>query len=248
MLSNPIMNQLSAMKLTGMAEALEEQWQDNSLSALSFDERFGFIVDREYSVRSSRLLQSRLKLAKLHISEATLADIDYQQKRQLDEKQIASLATGEWIKQSQNLILTGATGTGKTYLACALAHKACMLGFRARYWRISRLLEELELAKADGRYLNVIKSLARVNVLILDDWAMVKLQGQYQQLILDILDDRYQKHSTIITSQLPVTSWYEQIQDSTFADAILDRLLGQSQIIQLSGPSMRKRTGTEIKG
>lgn len=241
MLTNPIIKQLQSMRLTGMAEALSEQMLESSVSTLSFDERLSLLVDREYSLRGNRLLQSRLRQAKLHISDATLADIDYQQKRQLDKKQISHLATGEWIQQHQSLILTGATGTGKTYLACALAHKACMLGYRAQYWRVTRLLEELDLAKADGRYLNLVKTLSRINLLVLDDWAMVKLQGQHQQLMLDILDDRYQKHSTLITSQLPVTSWYEQIKDATFADAILDRLLGQTQIIQLNGPSLRKK-------
>ena len=241
MLLNPIIKQLQSMRLSGMAEALSEQLQDNSLTSLSFDERLSLLVDREHSLRANRLLHSRLRQARLHIADAALSDIDYQQKRQLDKKQIAHLATGEWIQQRQNLILTGATGTGKTYLACALAHKACMLGYRAQYWRITRLLEELDLAKADGRYLNMLKNFSRINLLLLDDWAMVKLQGQHQQLMLDILDDRYQKHSTVITSQLPVTSWYEQIKDATFADEILDRLLGQAQIIQLNGPSLRKK-------
>ena len=205
------------------------------------------IEQHSKSIRTNRLLQSRLRKAKLHISQANMADVEYRQDRQLDKKQMAHLAMGDWLVQRQSLILTGATGTGKTYLSCALAHKACMLRYRDQYWRVTRLLEELDLAKADGRYLNLIKALARVDLLVLDDWAMVKLQGQHQQLILDILDDRYQKHSTLITSQLPITSWHEQIKDGTFADAILDRLLGQAQIIQLSGPSMRAKL-TKKKG
>lgn len=241
MLSNPIINQLTSMKLKGMAEALSEQCQDQTTNALSFNERLSLLVDREHSLRANRLLSSRLRLAKLHIPNATLADIEYKPERKLDKQQVAGLASGEWLEQRQNLILTGATGTGKTYLACALTHKGCMLGLRAQYWRVTRLLEELDLAKADGRYLNMAKSLAKLDLLVLDDWAMVKLQGQHQQLILDVLDDRYQKHSTLITSQLPITAWYEQIKDATFADAIIDRLLGQAQIIQLSGPSMRKK-------
>lgn len=248
MLSNPIINQLSSMKLKGMAEALSEQYQDKTISNLDFEERLSLLVDREHSMRANRLLSSRLRQAKLHIPQATLADIEYRPERKLDKQQIARLSSGEWLEQCQNLILTGATGTGKTYLACALAHKACMLGLRVQYWRVTRLLEELELTKADGRYLNIIKAFSRLNLLVLDDWAMVKLQGQHQQLILDILDDRYQKHSTLITSQLPITSWYTQIKDSTFADAILDRLLGQAQIIQLSGASMRKKNTSKKEG
>lgn len=241
MLTNPIINQLKSMKLGGMAEALSEQWQDAAITELSFEERLGLLVDREQCSRSNRLMRSRLRQAKLHISTACVADINYREDRQLDKKQITHLSAGEWLHQHQNLILTGATGTGKTYLACALAHKACLLGFRVQYWRMTRLLEELDLAKSDGRYLTILKGLARLNLLILDDWGMVKIQGQHQQLLLDVLDDRYQKQSTLITSQLPITTWYEQIKDGTFADAILDRLLGQAQIIQLNGPSMRKR-------
>jgi DNA replication protein DnaC len=233
--------QLKTLKLTGMQEALSEQLQTPQAKELSFEERLSLLLDREIIVRTNRLMQSRLRQAKLHISQATLADINYRADRQLDKKQILSLGTGDWLEQRHNLILTGATGTGKSYLACALAHKACMLGYRAQYWRVTRLLEELDLSKADGRYLSLIKSLAKFQLLILDDWAMVKLQGQHQQLVLDVLDDRYQKTSTIITSQLPVTAWYEQIQDKTFADAILDRLLGQAQIIQLSGASLRQK-------
>lgn len=244
MLTHPMIDQLRSMKLTGMLEALCEQLQDAQIKSLSFEERLSLLLDREQILRSNRLLQSRLRQAKLHISQATLADIDYRPDRQLDKKQILQLSNGDWLQQSQSLILTGATGTGKSYLACALAHKACLLGYRPQYWRTTRLLEELELAKADGRYLICIKALARFNLLILDDWAMVKLQGVQQQLILDVLDDRYQKASTVITSQLPVTAWYEQIEDKTFADAILDRMLGQAQIIQLNGPSMRKNKPT----
>jgi len=247
MLIHPTIDQLKTLKLTGMLEALSEQLQNPQISTLSFEERLGLLLDREHSVRTNRLMQSRLRQAKLHISQATLADIDYRADRQLDKKQISKLSMGDWLEQHQNLLFTGATGTGKSYLACALAHKACMLGFRAQYWRVTRLLEELELAKADGRYLILLKSLARFHLLILDDWAMIKLQGQHQQLLLDVLDDRYQKASTIITSQLPVTAWYEQIKDKTFADAILDRLLGQAQIIQLSGSSLRQKKPAENK-
>lgn len=241
MLSNPIMNQLTAMKLSGMVEALSEQYADTSMASLGFDERLSLLIDREYNFRSNRLLQSRLRQAKLHIPNATLADIDYRAERKLDKQHMAHLSSGEWLQQHHNIIVTGATGTGKTYLACALAHKACLLGLRAQYWRTSRLLESLDLAKVDGRYLAKVKALTRLDLLVLDDWAMIKLQGQHQQLILDILDDRYQKHSTLVTSQLPITSWHEQIQDATFGDAILDRLLGQSQKIQLSGESMRQK-------
>ena len=247
MLTHPMIAQLSTLKLTGMLEAFSEQLQSTQTNTLSFEARLGLLLDREVCVRQNRLMRTRLRQAKLHISQAVLADVDYRADRQLDKKQIIQLSTGDWLEQHQNLILTGATGTGKTYLACALAHKACLLGYRAQYWRITRLLEELDLAKTDGRYLTLVKSLARFHVLIIDDWAMTKLQGQHQQLLLDVLDDRYQKVSTIITSQLPVSAWYEQIEDKTFADAIMDRLLGQAQMILLSGASMRQIKPAEDK-
>ena len=151
------------------------------------------------------------------------------------------MAAGEWIRRHNNLILTGATGTGKSWLACAFAHKACLLGYKAQYWRTTRLLETLDLGRADGRYINMIKALAKIDVLIVDDWGMVKISGCHQQHILDVLDDRYQKKSTLITSQLPPSNWHDQIHDATFADAILDRLLGEAHQLELKGPSLRQR-------
>ncbi len=241
MLIHPITDQLRQLKLTGMAEALSEQLQDNTVASLSFEERLGLLVDREYIFQKNRLLQSRLKQAKLHFTHASLEDINYNQARELDKKMVATLATGDWLRQHNNVILVGATGTGKSWLACAFAHKACLLGYRAQYWRTTRLVEALEIGRADGRYLNMIKVLAKCDVLILDDWAMVKLKGSHQQHILDVLDDRYQKKSTLITSQLPTSNWHEQILDSTFADAIMDRLLGEAYQLELKGPSLRPR-------
>ena len=241
MLTHPIIDQLTTLKMTGMAEALREQLQEASSQELPFETRLSLLVDREHSARTNRALNTRLRMAKLHISHATMVDIDYHCARKLDKHHIATLATGKWLEQKHNILITGATGTGKSYLACALAHKACLLGYKARYWRLTRLLEELDLAKADGRYLNLIKHLAKFHVLVLDDWAMTKLQGQHQQILLDLLDDRYQKAATLFTSQLPTDKWYEQITDRTFADAIVDRIMGQAQVITLSGPSLRKK-------
>ncbi len=241
MLIHPTIDQLRELKLTGMVEALSEQLQDNTATALSFEERLGFLIQREHTVRSNKLLQSRLKQSKLHFAQASLEDINYDQKRELDKSVVAKLATGEWIRQHNNLILTGATGTGKSWLACAFAHKACLLGYRTQYWRTTRLLEALDLGRADGRYMNMVKALAKVELLILDDWGMVKIKGSHQQYILDVLDDRYQKKSTLITSQLPPSHWHDQIHDATFADAIMDRLLGEAYQLQLKGPSLRQR-------
>jgi DNA replication protein DnaC len=147
MLIHPMLEQLKDLKFTGMLEALNEQLQDPKISTLSFEDRLSLLLDRETNVRTNRLMESRLRQAKLHITSATLADIDYSSERQLDKRQIMKLASGEWLEKKQNLIFTGATGTGKTYLACALAHKSCLLGYRAQYWRVTRLLEELELAR-----------------------------------------------------------------------------------------------------
>ncbi len=247
MLIHPAMEQLRELKLLGMAEALSEQLGDNTTAAFSFEERLGFLIERERIARRNKLLQSRLKLAKLHCAQACLADVNYNQQRGLDKTIIAKLATGDWVKQHNNLILTGATGTGKSWLACAFAHKTCLHGHRAQYWRINRLLEALELGRADGRYINMVKALAKIDLLILDDWGMVKLKGAHQQHILDVLDDRYQKKSTLITSQLPPSHWHDQIQDTTFADAIMDRLLGEAYQVQLKGPSLRKREVVDKK-
>ena len=242
MLLNATIEQLRELKLTGMMEALSEQLQDSTATALPFEERLGFLIERESIVRSNKILHSRLKQSKLHFPQASIEDVNYDQKRELNKGIIATLATGEWIRRRNNLILTGATGTGKSWLACAFAHKACLLGYRAQYWRTTRLLEALDLGRADGRYINMVKTLAKIDVLILDDWGMVKITGSHQQHILDVLDDRYQKKSTLITSQLPPSNWHDQINDATFADAIMDRLLGEAQQLELKGPSLRQKS------
>ncbi len=245
MLTNATMEQLRELKLMGMFEALSEQLQDNTATSLSFEERLGFLIERETIVRSNRLLSSRLKQSKLHFAQASLEDVNYDQRRALNKNEIAKLAAGDWLLKRNNFIITGATGTGKSWLACAFAHKACLLGYRAQYWRTSRLLETLEIGRADSRYVTMIKALAKVDMLILDDWGMVKLKGGHQQHILDVLDDRYQKKSTLITSQLPPSNWHEQIDNATFADAIMDRLLGDAYQLQLKGPSLRRQCKKE---
>ena len=246
MLIHPTLDQLRELRLTGMLEALSEQLEGNTATALPFEERLGLLIERELVRRRDKLLHSRLKQAKLHFSQASLEDINYAQARGLDKQSIAKLATGDWIKQHNNFIITGATGTGKSWLACAFAHKACLLGYRTQYWRTTRLLEALDFSLADGCYAKLIKTLAKIDVLILDDWAMVKITGSHQQHIFDILDDRYQKKSTLITSQLPAAHWHAQIQDATFADAIMDRLLGEAYQLSLKGPSLRQRQVSSV--
>ena len=239
MLMHPMLEQLKSLKLSGMVEVLNEQLQDKTIRELSFEERLGFMVERESTLRENKKLNRRLSKANLKFTQAAIADIDYRAERKLDKHLIATLATGDWIKTHSNFLITGATGTGKSWLSNALAHKACLLGYSAKYWRVSNLLEELALSKADGRYSKLIKALAKVDLLILDDWAMVKLQQGHQQGMFDLLDDRYQQKSTLVLSQVPVDHWYEQIANSTFADAIIDRMLSDSYRLELKGPSLR---------
>jgi DNA replication protein DnaC len=247
MLIHPIIEQLKQIKLHGMLAALTEQLQDPNSQALSFEERLGIMIDREVATQDNKKLGSRLRQAKLRHSQACLADLDTSSNRQLDNRLITTLSGCEWIKQGRSTIITGATGTGKSWLACALGHKACMSGFKVKYYRLSRLMEELMLGKGDGRYLTIVKALSKVNLLILDDWGMgdVLDNVQQQQAILDILDDRYNRYATLITSQYPIKYWHEKISDPTFADAILDRLLGGSSYqVELKGPSLRRKINT----
>jgi DNA replication protein DnaC len=247
MLTHPCVDQLKQLKIFGMAEALAEQNQDSNVKRLSFDERLGFLLQREVTMRANKQLKSLLAKAKLRYSHACMEDIAYGPQRKLDKQIIAKLSICDWIKESANVIITGATGTGKSWLGCALGHKACLLGFKVRYWKLSRLLEELMLGKTDGRYLRLVATLAKIDLLILDDWGMVKLKVEQQQALLDVLDDRYQQKATIITSQLPTRHWHEQQADPTFADAILDRALSNSYCLEISGDSMRRNGHKKAK-
>jgi DNA replication protein DnaC len=240
MLSPPTMEQLHALKLAAMAAAWTAQQQDAQASALSFDERFGLLVDAEWLARENARLTRSLKTAKLKLSQACLEAIDSPARRELDKALIRQLATGRWIAEHHHLLITGATGTGKTFVACALAHQACRQGYRALYWRVSRLFHALALARADGTYARLLAKLARVDVLVLDDLALVPLQDAERRDLLEVLEDRYGTRSTIVTSQVPPSHWHEAIGDPTLADAICDRLLHNSHRLVLKGPSRRK--------
>jgi len=246
MLLHPILDKLTSLRLRGMARAFTEQMQQPNINDLSFEDRFGLLVDVEVTEREDSRLQTRLRKAKLKLS-ACIEDIDYRTSRELDKTVILSLANCNWIKAHDNTIIIGATGTGKTYLACALAHKACLHGYTAYYNRLSRLLQELSVAKGDGRYTKLLTGLAKINVLVLDDWGLDGLNDEQRRNLLEVLDDRHGKQSTIVTSQLPVKMWHEAIGDNTLADAILDRLIHNSYRITLNGDSMRKiRASKEI--
>lgn len=238
MLNHPTLQKLRSLKLTGMADGLQEQLE-NPLSDLDFESRLSILVDRECCVRDTRQTSKRLKQARLK-QAACIEDIDYEKPRGLVKSKILELSRGKWIRQHLNLIITGSTGCGKTWLACAFAHRACLDGFTCRYLRLPRLWEELKIARADGSYTQWLMQLAKVDVLILDDWGLIASDAAQLRDLLEILDDRYQKRSTIVTSQLPVTHWHEHLNDATLADAILDRLIHNSLRIELKGPSMRK--------
>lgn len=239
MLLHPILNKLTNLRLKGMARAFADQLQQPGIDDLSFEDRFGLLVDVETTERENSRLQTRLRKAKLK-QLACIEDIDYRTSRGLDKTVILSLTNCNWIKSHDNTIIIGATGTGKTYLACALAHKACLHGYTAYYCRLSRLLQELSVAKGDGRYTKLLISLAKINALILDDWGLEGLNDDQRHNLLEVLDDRHGKQSTIVTSQLPVKMWHEAIGDKTLADAILDRLIHNSYRLTLNGDSMRK--------
>jgi DNA replication protein DnaC len=238
MLTHPTYDRLIALGLTGMAKALEEQRRQRNLEGLTFEERLGLLVDREAVERESKRLVSRLKYANLR-QTAVVEDLDTKAARGLDRALFAKLASGEWIARHQDLLITGKTGTGKSWLACALGHKACRDDRSVVYYRVPRLLDTLALARGDGRYPRLLKSLARVELLVLDDWGLAPLTSQQGRDLLDIVDDRHGRGSTILTSQVPVEHWHELIADPTIADAVLDRLVHTAHRLALDGPSMR---------
>lgn len=238
MLNNPTLDKLRSLKLTGMADAFSEQLQ-RPITDLDFEERLGLLVEREYLLRDNKKMERRLKQAKLQLN-ACMEDIDYKHPRGLNKSAILELFRCQWLSQHLNLLITGPTGCGKTYIACALAHKACIAGFTSRYYRLPRLWNELKIAKANGSYPNWLASIAKVDVIVLDDWGLVAPDEEQRRDLLEILEDRYQKRSTIITSQLAVSLWHEHLGDATLADAVLDRLIHNSIRIELNGESMRK--------
>ena len=240
MLSHPTLDPLRTLRLTGMVAALEEQHHTSDIASLDFEQRLGLLVDREITVRRNRQLQARLKQAQFQPS-AVWEDLDFIATRGLDKALMLQLACGQWIDQHLNCLITGPTGAGKSYVATALAHKACREGHSARYLRLPRLIQSLTSAKGDGTYPKLLKLLARFDLLVIDDWGIPTLDANAQRDLLEILDDRFNLRSTIVTSQLPVTHWHEYLGQATLADAILDRLVHNAYKIELKGESMRKQ-------
>ena len=204
MLTENTLETLRSLKLHGMAQALEQQRETPDTHALAFEERFGLLVDRERLYRQNGRYRGLLREARLKVSQACVEDISYKPGRGLDKSQIAALADGAWIQRGQNLLVTGPTGSGKTWISCALAHQACRQGLQGRYWRVPRLFEEIRIAHGDGSYLKLLKRLAKAPVLILDDWGLIALSTQDRADLLEILDDRLNVRSTVLCSQLPV--------------------------------------------
>jgi DNA replication protein DnaC len=245
MLTAPTLEKLQYLKLDAMAHAWGEQQQHAEMTSLAFDERFGFRVDAEWLARENKRLARALNEAKLKFPPACVEAIDYPARRELDKAVIRQRATCRWVQEHQNVIIIGATGVGKSFIGCALAAQACRKGFRAYYRRAPRLFHDLALARADGTYVRVLGKLARVDVLLIDDWGLAPLADQERRDVLEILEDRYGDRSTIITSQLPPAQWHDYLADATLADAICDRVLHNAHRIVLKGPSRRKEIKLE---
>ena len=240
MMQQQCLTQLRTLKLSGMVQAVELQWcQPQTYDDLGFDERLGLMVNQELTSRANKRLQRFLKAARFKV-DAHIEDIDYAHPRGLKKSQLASLLTGEWMIKKQNLVITGPTGCGKTYLACAIGHHACHYDHSVRYYRATRLFEALTISHGDGSYLKLINQLAKADLLIIDDWGLETLTQSQRNDLLEIMEDRHGSKSTIVTSQLPITKWHSYIGDNTLADAILDRLLHNAHKLELKGESMRK--------
>jgi DNA replication protein DnaC len=241
MLTHPTLDQMAALGLTGMADAWKALSEQDPGQALDRNEWLGLMLDREATCRADKRFANRLRNAKMRFPNACIEDVDFTASRGLDRRQILSLAQGNWIKAKEQIILTGQTGTGKTWLACAFAHQAARLDHSVSYVRMPRLFEDMAMARLDGRFPRLVDKLARVQLLVLDDWGTHGLTDQQRLDLLELFEERYQRRSTIITAQLPVSGWHAMIGEPTIADAILDRIVHNAHRIELKGDSMRRK-------
>jgi DNA replication protein DnaC len=239
MLNEHTLDQLRSLRLDGMVRAIEEQATSTAATALGFDERLTLLVQREIAWRDDRRVQRLLKAAKLKVSTACIEDINWRASRSLDRALVATLAEGDWLRHARNLLITGATGCGKTWLACALAHQGARSGFSVLYVRAARLFDELQVAHGDGSFARRLAQLAKLDLLVIDDFAISPMGAAERNDLLELLDDRIGTRSTLITSQLPVKQWHTYLGDPTLADAILDRIVHSSHKIELKGKSLR---------
>lgn len=239
MLNQPTIDKMLTMKMNAMAEAFHQQLGSSRYAELPFEDRIGMMIDAEYSAREQRKLTRRLQCARLR-QPACIEDIDFKARRGLDRQVLLSLASCQWVRQNLNLLITGPTGTGKTYLACALANKACRSGLTAYYARASHLPHQLAVARGDGSYARLLKRLTKTDLLVLDDWLLTPLGNAERRDILEVIEDRHERTSTLIASQLPLSSWHEALGEPTLADSICDRLVHAAYQINLTGRSMRE--------
>ena len=244
MMMQQTMERLHELRLTGMARALEEQQRMSDLDSLAFEDRLALLLERETTVRDDRRLTRLLQMAKLRLP-AAVEDIDWRRPRGLDRSVVLRLAGCQWIRDYDNVLISGATGTGKSYLACALGHSACRQGMSTRYYRFSRLLGELALARADGSYTKLLARLSKTQLRLRDDFGLGPLTDTQRRELLEVLEDRYGRRATLLTSQLPFDHWHDVMGDATFADAILDRLVHNAHKITLEGASMRRKNTTK---
>lgn len=236
---HPLAERIARLRLPGMHAAFLEQMARRDLDDMTFEDRLALLIDREIAERRSRALRRRLRKARLHHEDACFEDIILSRGRGLDRSLILGLGDCDWVRNGANILITGPTGTGKSWIGCALAHKACLEGFQAQYRRLPRLLTELRIAHGEGTIPRFYAELARIDLLVLDDWGLAPLDAARRRDILEILDDRYGRRSIVVTSQMPVADWHRQLDDPTLADAILDRLVHAAYRIELTGPSMR---------
>ena len=239
MLNQPTLEKMRAMKMTAMVEALERQACSSEYAELPFEDRLGLLVDEEYEARENRKLTRRLRAAKLRY-QASLEDVDFATRRGLDRRVVMSLGSCQWVREHHNLLITGSTGSGKTYLACTFVQCACRTGYRAHYVRAPRLLQQLAVARGDGSYGRLLAKLAKLELLAIDDWLLTPVTDSERQDLLEVLEDRSERASTLIATQLPVKSWHEAIGEASMGDAICDRLIHGAHKIAIKGPSMRQ--------
>jgi DNA replication protein DnaC len=240
MLTHPTLDQLKALNLDGMADAFIELQNQAQAAELSHAEWLALLLDREAANRNTRRFQIRLRSAKLRHSQAVIEDVDYRTPRRLDKALFQQLTATKWIAEHRNLLVTGPCGIGKSWLACALAQKACRDGYTVVYARVPRLFADLELAHGDGRFTRLFRTLVKADLLVLDDWGPERLTASQRRDLMEIVEDRHGNGSTLITSQLPRDKWHDVIGEPTFADAILDRIVHNAYRLELDGPSMRK--------